>query len=107
MINAGKVYRKEDIEDASTANAGFGENGSASYDIFLYKGGPWCQHFWERRTYLRKNNTRISVNEARALITRLDPSLRNEARIPTNPNEVAKAPRDMKDAGYVNPPWQK
>ena len=107
MINAGKVYRKEDIEDASTANAGFGENGSASYDIFLYKGGPWCQHFWERRTYLRKNNTRISVNEARAMITRLDPSLRNEARIPTNPNEVAKAPRDMKDAGYVNPPWQK
>ena len=107
MMSAGKVYRKEDIENASTANAGFGENGSASYDIFLYKGGPWCQHFWERRTYLRKNNTRISVNEARALITRLDPSLRNEARIPTNPNEVAKAPRDMQDAGYVNPPWQK
>jgi len=106
MESAGKVYRFEDIDEQRGANAGFGPNGSSTYDIWLYKGGPWCQHFWERRTYLRKNNTRISVSEARALVTRLDPSLRSEARIPTNPSEVAKAPRDMKDAGYLNPPWK-
>ena len=107
MMSAGKVYRKEDIENASGANAGFGPNGSNSYDIFLYKGGPWCQHFWERRTYLRKNNTRISVSEAMRLINELDPSLRKEARIERNPTEVAKAPRDMTDNGYLNPPWEK
>jgi len=106
MMRADKVYRKEDIEDASGANPGFGEGGSNSYDIFLYKGGPWCQHYWERRTYLRKNNRRIGVNEARNLINKLDPSLRSEARLPVNPTEVAKAPRDMTDQGYVNPPWK-
>jgi hypothetical protein len=108
MERANRVYRKEDIEDAGAVNAGFGPNGSAIYDIFLYKGGPFCQHYWVRQTYLRKNNKRISVNEARALITALDPSLRSEARIEQNPTEVATAPRDMQDNGYLNPPaWLK
>jgi hypothetical protein len=63
-----------------------------------------------RQTYLRKNNKRISVNEARAMITALDPSLRSEARIEQNPTEVATAPRDFADGnyGYLNPPaWLK
>ena len=108
MERANRVYRKEDIEDAGAVNAGFGPNGSATYDIFLYKGGPFCQHYWVRQTYLRKNNTRISVNEARAMINALDPSLRSEARIEQNPTEVATAPRDMQDYGYLNPPaWLK
>ena len=108
MERANRVYRKEDIEDAGAVNAGFGPNGSSTYDIWLYKGGPFCQHYWVRQTYLRKNNKRISVNEARALITALDPSLRSEARIEQNPSEVATAPRDMQDYGYLNPPaWLK
>jgi hypothetical protein len=65
MERANRVYRKEDIEDAGAVNAGFGPNGSATYDIWFYKGGPFCQHYWVRQTYLRKNNKRISVNEAR------------------------------------------
>ena len=60
-----------------------------------------------RQTYLRKNNEKITVNEARKKINDLDPSLRGEARIPVNPTEVAKAPRDMTDNGYLNPPWGK
>ena len=108
MERANRVYRKEDIEDAGAVNAGFGPNGSSTYDIWLYKGGPFCQHYWVRQTYLRKSNKRISVNEARALITALDPSLRSEARIEQNPREVATAPRDMQDYGYLNPPaWLK
>ena len=108
MERANRVYRKEDIEDAGAVNAGFGPNGSSTYDIWFYKGGPFCQHYWVRQTYLRKNNKRISVNEARALITALDPSLRSEARIEQNPSEVATAPRDMQDYGYLNPPaWLK
>lgn len=108
MERANKVYRKEDIEDAGAVNAGFGPNGSSTYDIWLYKGGPFCQHYWVRQTYLRKSNKRISVNEARALINALDPSLRSEARIEQNAPEVATAPRDMQDYGYLNPPaWLK
>jgi hypothetical protein len=42
------------------------------------------------------------------MITALDPSLRSEARIERNPTEVATAPRDMQDYGYLNPPaWLK
>lgn len=103
MEGANRVYRKEDIEAAGAANPGFGEGGANTYDIFLYKGGPWCQHYWMRQTYLRKSNKKITVNEARELINRLDPEFRNEARLPQNPKEVAKAPRDMPNNGYVNP----
>ena len=59
MVNAGdRVWRKEDIDAASqrAVNPGWGPNGSDTYDLFLYHGGGSCQHFWERRTYLRKNN---------------------------------------------------
>jgi hypothetical protein len=108
MEGANKVYRMEDILDAEGANAGFGPNGSDFYSIWFYKGGPFCQHFWMRQTYLRKNNTRITVTEARELINKLDPSLRSEARLIQNEPEVAKAPRDMPDFGYLNPPdWLK
>ena len=103
MESADRVYRKEDIEAAGAVNPGFGPNGSDTYDIWLYKGGPWCQHFWIRQTYLRRNNKRISVNEARALINELDPSLRSEARMPVNDRKVAQPPRDMDNAGYLNP----
>ena len=108
MERANRVYRKEDIEGAGAVNAGFGPNGSATYDIWFYKGGPFCQHYWVRQTYLRKNNKRIGVAEAQRMITALDPSLRSEARIERNPTEVAMAPRDMQDYGYLNPPaWLK
>jgi len=107
MMSADRVYRKEDIDEAGAVNPGFGPNGSDTYDIWLYKGGPWCQHFWIRQTYLRKNNKRISVNDAVRLITELDPSLRSEARMPVNDRKVAQPPRDMDDAGYLNPPWNK
>jgi len=54
MMNAGKLYRKEDIDKmASVAvNKGFGEFGSDTYDIFKYKGGPRCHHKWQRVTMM-------------------------------------------------------
>ena len=103
MESADRVYRKEDIEAAGAVNPGFGPDGSSTYDIWLYKGGPWCQHFWTRQTYLRRNNKRISVNDARRLINELDPSLRSEARMPVNDRKVAQPPRDMDNNGYLNP----
>lgn len=108
MESANKVYRMEDILDAEGSNEGFGPNGSDFYSIWFYKGGPFCQHYWMRQTYLRKSNERITVTEARELINKLDPELRSEARLIQNAPEVAKAPRDMPDSGYLNPPdWLK
>jgi len=99
MVGAGnRVWKKEDIEAASGANPGWGAGGASRYSIWLYKGGGSCQHFWERRTFLQKNNKRVSVNEARKLLREagLDPLERNES-------EVAKRPRDMKNRGFLEP----
>lgn len=99
MVSAGdRVWRKEDIEAASqrAVNPGWGPNGTDTYDLFLYKGGGSCQHFWERRTYLRKNNKKVSVNRARQIIREagLEP-------IPTNDRKVAQRPRDMANRGFL------
>lgn len=92
MWAAQKVYRMEDLDKNSLANKELSPKGSGQggYNLWLYKGGVNCQHYWERRTYLRKNNKRVTVNEARKLITEIDPSLRDEARIQKNVPEVAQ-----------------
>lgn len=102
MINAGLVYTKENIIAGFGANPGFGIDGAPTYDIWLYKGGPNCYHWFERVTYLQKNNKKITVTEARRLITSLPPSERDAVRIPTNDRKVAKRPRDMPNRGYYN-----
>lgn len=99
MVNAGdRVWRKEDIDAASqrAVNPGWGPNGADTYDLWLYKGGGSCQHFWERRTYLRKNNKKISVTRARNILREagLDP-------LPKNDPRVAKRPRDMANRGFL------
>lgn len=103
MVNAGKVYRKEDIELAGgkVVNAGFGPFGADTYNVWLYKGGPNCKHFWQRQIYLRRNNERISVNEAVRTINELEPSERAAVRLPINEPEVAKIPYDMPNNGYL------
>ncbi len=101
MVNAGeRVWRKEDIEAASgrAVNPGWGPNGADTYDLWLYKGGGSCQHFWERRTYLRKNNKKVSANRARKILREagLEP-------LPKNDPRVAKRPRDMQNRGFLEP----
>jgi hypothetical protein len=90
MMSAAKVYRKEDLDKESSANSELAAEGESTYNIWLYKGGVNCSHYWMRQTYLRKNNERISVSEARAKIAELDPSLRSEAKMPVNEPEVAQ-----------------
>ena len=99
MVNAGeRVWRKEDIEAASqrAVNPGWGPEGADTYDLWLYKGGGSCQHFWERRTYLRKNNKKISATRARKILREagLEP-------LPKNDPRVAKRPRDMQNRGFL------
>ena len=62
MMNAKKVYRKEDILGASNraVNPGWGPEGANTYNLFYWKGGGSCRHFWSRRTYLKKNNKKVS-----------------------------------------------
>ena len=102
MVNDGKVYRKEDIEAASlrAVNPGLGANGANTYDLFLFKGGARCHHFWSRQTYLRKNNKKISVNQAKKLIREAGVDAK---RLPENDKRVAQRPIDMPNEGFINP----
>jgi hypothetical protein len=92
MIKANKVYRKEDIELASTkvVNPGFGPKGADTYNLWLYKGSVNCKHFWMRKIYLRRNNSSLSVNEARKMILALDPKDRKDAKWEENDKLVAQ-----------------
>ena len=103
MIAAKKIYRKEDIMQMSTkaVNAGWGANGASTYDIWLYKGGGACHHFWMRKTYMAKDvnpdatnpNAEISVNKAR----------KEGFKPETNDPKVAKRPTDMPNKGFLKP----
>jgi hypothetical protein len=84
-------------------NAGFGPRGAATYDIWLYKGGARCHHFWMRKTYLAKAegvtpdaknpNADVSVNQARKAGVKPE----------TNNPKVAKRPVDMPNEGFLKP----
>jgi len=104
MVASKKIYRKEDIQmmSKSSVNAGWGLNGADNYDIFLYKGGGDCHHFWMRKTYKSKRkggtadaknpNSEISVNKAK----------KEGFKPEVNAKEVAKRPTDMPNNGFVN-----
>ena len=104
MMNANKVYRKEDIIalEKVPVNAGFGVNGAATYSIWLYKGGARCSHRWTRKIYARKDGERslgntISTNKA------ISEGFKPEK----NPNKVSIAPRNMANKGYTAAYWNK
>ena len=102
-----KVYRMEDLDKESSDNSELAPKGQSTYNLWLYKGGVNCQHYWERRTYLRKNNERITVAEARRKIAALDPSLRKEAQIETNVPEVAQVAQPKNDWWSLDPNYRK
>ena len=102
MWAAKKIYRKEDLDKQSSDNSELSPSGSSTYNIWLYKGGVNCKHYWERRTYLRKNNKKITVTEARRRIKELDPSLRKEAEIEKNAPEVAQIAKSSNDYWRYN-----
>ena len=104
MVTAKKIYRKEDIDMMSqkAVNKGWGLNGADTYDIWLYKGGGDCHHFWMRKTYKAKTknlkpnvgnpNAEVSVNKAR----------KEGFKPEVNAKEVATRPTDMPNNGFVN-----
>ena len=107
MWAAKKVYRMEDLNKESSDNSELAPKGSNTYNLWLYKGGVNCQHYWERRTYLKKNNKRITVAEARRKIAALDPSLKKEAEIETNVPEVAQVAQPKNDWWSLDPNYRK
>jgi len=107
MVRANRVWRKEDIEAAGglAVNPGFGPNGSNTYSIWEFKGGPWCSHRWIRQTYLKKeNNRKVDVAEAKRIISRLPIEERKANQIKSEVGGIQDIkPRNMPNNGYLNP----
>ena len=104
MVNAAKIYRKEDIQQMSqrAVNAGWGLNGADTYDIWLYKGGGDCHHFWMRKTYRAKSTkTKADVGNPNAEVS-VNKAKKEGFKPEVNAKEVAKRPTDMPNNGFVN-----
>lgn len=58
----GVEYRREDIDKMTDAgiNSEFAKSGESRYDIWRFKGGKFCHHFWMRRVYRRKRTSNKS-----------------------------------------------
>lgn len=68
MIDANKIYRKEDILRMSeqAVNKGFGIDGADNYDIWHWKGGKFCHHRWNKQVYASFEGVNIDVNSPKA-----------------------------------------
>ena len=116
MMGANKLYRKEDIQAMSNKvvndyyyskrqkrNIGWGANGALKYDIFKYKGGGNCQHFWLRQIF------KTTIGESRT--TKIEDAdligytkARSEGfTAKKNSPLVAKPPKRMKNKGFLKP----
>jgi len=108
MVNADKVYRKEDIISmgGQVVNAGFGVKGADTYSIWLYKGGARCEHKWLRRTYANLDGVKIDPTSPKAkplsnaIAEKYGYRIRNE-------KEVSMKPSDMPTKGYTQEYWNK
>jgi hypothetical protein len=56
LSKGGKLYTINNLKQASnlTVNKGFGKKGAATYDIFKWKGGVYCHHYFVRKFFVRK-----------------------------------------------------
>ena len=101
MVAAKKIYRKEDIValENKVVNAGWGARGADTYNIWFYKGGGNCHHFWMRKTYRAKGvnpdvgnpNAEVSVNQAK----------KDGFKPEVNDKKVATRPVDMPNNGFL------
>lgn len=66
MVRAKKVYRKEDLDREFKGNKEFNPKNESSYNLFKYKGGVNCHHYWQRKTYLLKDDRKIDPNNPNA-----------------------------------------
>jgi len=64
MLQADKLYRKEDIMAMGNkaVNPGWGPNGADTYSCWLYKGGGNCGHVWSKQLYISAKGFGLDLN---------------------------------------------
>lgn len=102
MMEAGKLYRKEDIVamENVAVNPGWGPEGADTYDIWHWKGGGNCRHFWEKRVYVDAKGAKINPNDPDATRIAVATAERMGYKV-RNPKYVAQLPEDMPHRGFL------
>jgi hypothetical protein len=112
MIDAKKIYRKEDIiamsnkevnevrVNANGEKKGLGPNGSPLVDVWFYKGGGACHHRWNKQVYASFENVNIDVNspKAKQIAGR---KAEQYGYVIKNPELVSQRPIDMPNKGFL------
>ena len=103
MINAGKIYRKEDIEnmDSLVVNEGWGEYGTEQYSIWKFKGGGACQHNWLRQIYVSKG-FKVDVNSPLAELININDARRDGFTKDLNDLEAFVIPNNLPLNGFLH-----
>lgn len=100
---SGVVYRLEDIDKASRSgvNQSFGHKGQA-YDLFKFKGGVNCGHFWNENLYRLKKKTDGSYYKDKSLSSSQEVSSipKSYTPRPWGNAESKIAPKDMPNNGH-------
>ena len=104
MLEASKLYRKEDIMGMGDkgVNPGWGPRGVDNYSIWMYKGGGNCHHVWKKVVYVSAKDLGIDVNSPKA--KEIAVSKAADAGYKTrNTPKVAQRPIDMPYNGFLPP----
>ena len=104
MTRAKKIYRKKDIINMGSkpVNKGWGPRGAATYSIWLYKGGGNCHHYFKRivyKTSLRNAKSKINDSQIISDVKALSEGFTLRRNSPL----VSRAPKTMKNNGFLNP----
>ena len=102
MVNANKLYRKEDIiaMESVAVNPGWGPKGVDTYSIWKYKGGGDCHHSWKRKTFMSTTGIDTKSPNAPTIGTRAAEIKGYTVR---NDWEVSVQPQSMPNRGFLEP----
>lgn len=103
MVSAKKLYRKEDLNKQSAANSELAARGETTYNLWLYKGGANCHHYWMRKTFKYEGTGRPDVKSPKVKDTSVNKAKKEGFTPEVNNPLVAKRPIDMPNNGYKNP----
>ena len=98
----GVVYRLEDIDKASREgiNREFGHKGQA-YDLFKFKGGVNCGHYWQENLYrLKKKNGEYVEDKALSSSEEVASIPKSYQPTPSGHKLAPVAPKDMPNNGH-------
>ena len=100
--NSGVVYRLEDIDKASRAgvNKELGHKGQA-YDLFKFKGGVNCSHYWKEVLYkLKQKDGKYVEDKSLASSNEVNSIPKSYQPRPTGNAQSKVAPIDMPNNGH-------